>query len=214
MTVLLLALTLTASQVLTSATLAPAADAVPRDPERGAWPAYIRVHLIHKRGSSQPARVIRVPFEEYLGTVAASGAWPAHLPIESIKAGIVILATRATWLVRHPQPGYVWRGRRYDIHSGSPRKALRGRADAGQLYRPGTYVHSKIRRAVRAVRGTLLYRPNGSLRKPRWSGNGRWCGHLRTGNALPEGGATACARRGWGYRRILSLYFPRDTVPR
>lgn len=195
-------------------TFSPLADAVPADPERGAWPAYIRVHLIHKRGSSQPARVIRVRFDDYLGTVAASGAWPAHLPMESIKAGIVVLATRAAWLVKHPQPGYVWRGKRYDIHSGSPRKALRGRADAGQLYTPGTYVHSKIRRAIRAVEGTVLRRPNGSLRKPRWSGDGRWCGHLATGNALPEGSATACARRGMGWVAILRRHFWRGTVSR
>lgn len=184
------------------------------DPERSAWPREICVHLIHKKGSSKPARVVCVPFEEYVGTVAASGAWPAHLPMESIKAGIVVLATRATWLIRHPQPGYVWRGRRYDIHSGSPRKALRGRADAGQLYTPGTYVHSRIRNAVAAVRGTLLYRPDGRLRKPRWSGDGRWCGHLVTGNALPEGSATACARRGWGYLRILRRHFPKGSITR
>lgn len=193
-------------------TLSPMA--VPAHAERSAWPEYIRVHLIHKRGSSVPARVIRVRFDDYLGTVAASGAWPAHLPMESIKAGIVVLATRAAWLVRHPQPGYVWHGRRYDIHSGSPRKALRGRADAGQLYTPGTYVHSRIRRAVRAVEGTLLRRPDGRLRKPRWSGPPRRCGQGITGNSLPAQAASSCARRGWSWSHILRVYFPKGTVGR
>lgn len=181
--------------------------------DRRGWPDTIAVHLIHRKGSTVPARVVRVDFEDYLGTVAASGAWPAWLPMESIKAGIVVLATRAAWMVAHPQPGYRWRGRCYDIHSGSPRKGLRG-ADAGQLYRHGTYVHSRIRKALAAVHGSLLRRPDGTLRKPRWSGTPTRCGQGVTGNALPARAASDCARRGWSWRRVLAHYFPKGTVSR
>jgi hypothetical protein len=188
------------------------ADGVPRNPE--GWPSRIRVFLIHHRGSSVPARVVTVPFDEYVETVMASGAWPAHKPMESLKAGAAVIAARALWMIRHPQPGYRWRGQRYDIHNGSVRAGLRGTgADAGQLYRHGTRVHSRIRRAVAAIHGAQLRR-GARLAKPQWHALGGRCGQVTTGNRLYEDGATDCARRGYSWLRILRVYLPNVRVVR
>lgn len=176
-------------------------------------PTTIRVHRIHRKGSSRPARVDEVPTRTYVERVMASGAWPAWKPMESLKAGAVVILARAWWHVCHPQPGYVRDGQRYDIHDGSPRRALRGRADGGQLYRDGVVVHSRIRRAVSEVFGVALRRGHRQV-KPRWSGDGSYCAHRRTGNALPEGSATACARKGWSWRRIIRTHFPRVELVR
>lgn len=191
-----------------------AADGVPRDPEPGCArtvPTTILVHRIHRKGSSRPARVERVPFRLYVERVMASGAWPAYKPMESLKAGALVIAARAWWHVCHPQPGYVRDGHRYDIHDGSPRKALRGRADGGQLYRGAVPVHSRIRRAVAAVWGVRLVR-RGRQAKPRWTGDGGRCGQSITGNRLPEDSVTRCARLGWSWQRIVRVYMPRTRV--
>lgn len=197
--------------------LAPAADAVPRDPERGCgarWPRDIAVHLIHKRGSSVPARVVTMDFDDYVGAVLASGAAPAHKPMAALRAMATVVAARAHWFVCHPQPGYTWRGRRYDIHSGTARRALRGRADAGQYLEVGIYVHSRIRRAVAAVHGVLMRRPDGSMRKPQWTGGAWVCGAGFTGNRLPANGAGRCARQGRSTEWILDRYFPKGRITR
>lgn len=207
---------LTLSLLLSLAPVAASADSVPSDPERGCssrWPATIRVHRIHRRGSSIPARVDVVPFRVYVERVMASGAWPAYKPMASLRAGAAVIAARAHWFVCHPQPGYVRDGRLYDIHDGSPRKALRGRSDAGQLYRGPWRIHSRIRRAVADVEGVLLRRGD-AMAKPRWSGDGGRCGSGVTGNALPEDAVTACARQGMSWRAILRLYLPRVQVVR
>jgi hypothetical protein len=110
------------------------------------------------------------------------------------------------WMIKHPQPGYVWRGQRYDIHNGSVRAGLRGTgADAGQLYKGAVEIHSKIKKAVRAVHGTIIRR-DGRLAKPQWSADGGRCGQVTTGNRLYEDGATDCARRGYGWLAILRRY--------
>jgi hypothetical protein len=181
--------------------------------DRTGWPGSIATFLIHKRGSSVPARVVRYGFDDYVGMVLASGAAPASKPMAALRAMALVVATRAAWMVAHPQPGYRWHGRCYDIHSGTARRALRG-ADAGQYLVPGTYVHSRIRRAVADVRGLLLRRPDGSVRKPRWSGRSGPCGAGRTGNRLPANSAGRCARQGMGWWAIVDLYFPKGTVAR
>ena len=213
MTALLLSLILATS-------IPTPADAVPREVERGCsrwdrtgWPSSIRVHLIHKRGSSIPARVVRLDFDDYVGQVLASGAAPAHKPMAALRAMALVVATRAAWMVAHPQPGYRWRSRCYDIHSGTARRGLRG-ADAGQYLVPGIRVHSRIRRAVADVRGLVLRRPNGTVRKARWTGGAWVCGAGITGNSLPANGAGRCARRGMSWLAIVRLYFPKGAVSR
>lgn len=162
-------------------------------------PTVIRVFRIHHRGSSVPARIDTVPFQLYVERVMASGAWPAHKPMESLKAGATVIMQRARWLVAHPQRGYVWHGRRYDIHDGSVRKGLRGTgADSGQFYRSDVRVHSRIKRAVEAVWGTSLYK-QGRFIKPGWTGEAR----QPNGWRLPEDSVTRLARRGWTWIRIL-----------
>jgi hypothetical protein len=173
-------------------------------------PATIRVFRIHRRGTSIPARVDRVPFRLYVERVMDSGAWPAHKPMESLKAGALVIMARAHWLVCHPQRGYRWRGVRYDIHDGSVRKGLRGTgADAGQLYRGPWRIHSRIRRAVDAVWGYRLRRGD-RMAKPQWSGDAGPC----VGNRLPEERATRWAKAGWTWRRIIAVCMPRTRVVR
>lgn len=170
-------------------------------------PRTIRVFRIHRRGSSIPARVDTVGFRTYVMRVMASGAWPAYKPMESLKAGAAAIYMRALYFVCHPQKGYRWRGKRYDIHDGSPRKALRRHgADAGQLYRGPWVIHSKIRRAVDAIWGIRLVKRDGRMAKPQWSGDGGRCGSGKTGNRLPEDAVTRCAKAGWSWQRIVAYY--------
>lgn len=174
-----------------------------------AWPAYIEVFRRHARGSSIPARVDRVRFDVYVGRTMASGAWPAYKPMDSLRAGAVIIAARARWLVKHPDRRMRWRGRQFSVTDGS-KPAWCPTCDHGMLYR-NVKVHSRIKRAVADVLGVNL-RKRGRMAKPQWSGNGRWCGDGYRGNRLPEGGATACARQGWGWRRIVRRYINDVTI--
>lgn len=192
--------------------LAPAADAVPANPERSVWPAYVDVFRRHKAGSSIPARVERVRTELYVGRVLQSGALPPDRPMEALKAMAVVVGTRVTWLARHPDPRMRFRGRAFDVTDGS-RPQWCGTCDHGMFYR-AVKVHSRIRAAVAEVRGTLLRRPNGRLRKPQWSGPPAKCGAGIRGNALPGQGAAMCARRGWSWVRIVRTYFPKGRITR
>lgn len=203
--------TLALAAVLALSPAHAAADGVPRDPE--AWPAHVRVFRRHARGGSAPARIEVVGFRTYVARVLASGAMPADRPMAALRAMAVVVATRAAWLVRHPDPRMRWHGRRFDVTDGS-RPRWCGACDHGMLYR-AVRPHSRIRRAVADVLGALLVRPNGALRKPQWSSGSRGrCGAGRTGNRLPAMGSVACARRGWGWRHILATYFPKGTVGR
>lgn len=202
MTALLMALVLVgapiANEVPTSAKLADG------------WPSEVSVFRRHAKGSATPARVERVPFELYVGRVLQSGAMPPDRPIEALKAMAVVVATRATWLVRHPDPRMRFRGRAFDVTDGS-KPAWCQSCDHGQFYK-AVRVHSRIKAAVQGVRGALLVRPNGRLRKPQWSGRSGPCGTGVTGNRLPAMGAVSCVRRGMGWRRVLAVYFPKGTV--
>lgn len=200
--------------LLLSAILAvsPMADAVPRDPERSAWPATVSVFRRHARGSSTPARVERVPVELYVGRVLQSGAMSARRPMAALRSMAVVIGTRIAWLDRHRDPRMRFRGRPFVVTDGS-RPAWCGTCDHGMYYRP-VRVPARIRRAVADVEGTLLRRPNGNLRKPAWSGPPARCGAGVTGNRLPAQAAAMCARRGWGWRHILATYFPKGTVGR
>lgn len=194
--------------ILSLLPVATAADGVPANPE--AWPTSIDVFRMHRKGSSVPARVERVRFTTYVGRVLQSGALPPDRPMEALKAMAVVVATRGTWLVRHPDRRMTWRGRRFDVTDGSKPRWC-GTCDHGMYYRP-VKVHSRIRRAVSVVRGALLRRPNGNLRKPAWSGGPAKCGVGVTGNRLPAMGAVSCVRRGYSWRRVLAVYFPKGRV--
>lgn len=148
-------------------------------------PETIRVFVSHKRGSSIPAYVRTVPYREYVMTVMASGAWPAHLPYASLQAGAVAIKQYAAWHIRHPQKGYEWRHRCYDIRDGD------------QFYRPGTPINHKIRAAVDST-WHIWVRKNGRLFRTGWRG---YAG--RDGWHLFEDTVTRLARRGWGVHRIL-----------
>lgn len=199
MTALILSLAVALSPVA-----APSASAGP------AWPAHVDVFRRHAKGSSVPARVDRVPTDLYVGRVLMSGAMPPDRPMAALRAMAVVVATRATWLVRHPDPRMRWHGRPFAVTDGS-KPAWCGTCDGGQFYK-AVKVHSRIRRAVASVEGKLLRRPNGNIRKPRWSGPPAKCGRGVTGNALPAQGAAMCARRGWSYTRIIATYFPKGSV--
>ena len=196
------------SLLLSLVPVAASGDGVPANPE--AWPTSIDVFRRHARGSSVPARVERVRFTTYVGRVLASGAMPADRPMEALKAMAVVVATRATWLVRHPDRRMTFRGRAFDVTDGS-RPRWCGSCDHGMYYRP-VKVHSRIKRAVAEVRGHLLRRPNGNLRKAAWSGTPPKCGVGVTGNRLPAQGAAGCARRGYSWTRIVRVYFPKGAV--
>lgn len=198
------------SLLLSLVPVSASGDGVPANPE--AWPSSIDVFRMHRRGSSVPARVNRVRFTTYVGRVLASGAMPADRPMEALKAMAVVVATRATWLTRHPDRRMTFRGRRFDVTDGSKPRWCPA-CDHGMFYQ-AVRVHSRIKAAVHSVRGALLRRPNGNLRKAGWSGTPSKCGAGIRGNRLPGQAAAACARRGWPYTQILSLYFPKGRLSR
>ena len=197
---------------MTAIALAILLSAVPVSPAPGAaqaassWPSHVDVFRRHAKGSSIPARVERVKTPVYIGRVLASGAMPADRPMEALKAMAVVVGTRVTWLSRHPDRRMRFKSRAFDVTDGSKPQWCRS-CDHGMLYRR-VHVHSRIRKAVAAVEGVVLRRPNGNLRKPQWSGPG----YTVTGNRLPAMGASLLARRGWGYRKVLRHYFPKGTV--
>lgn len=169
----------------------------------GGPPDTIRVFRRHHRGSSIPARIDVVPFQRYVERVMASGAWPAHKPMESLKAGAVVIANRSWWLATHRDPEMTWHGRHFDVTDGGRPRWCHG-CDSGQFYLGSVRVHSRIREAVAAVWGVRLWK--GRWIKPQWSGDGGRCGQSINGWRLPEDAVTDCARRGWGWRRIIKLY--------
>lgn len=168
-------------------------------------PKTIRVFRIHKRGSRIPAHVETMSFKTYVGRVMAAGAWPAYKPMESLKSGAVVITQRAWWMINHHDRRFHWHGRCFDIMPGSAPRWCSG-CDTGQFYVGAVYVHSRIRRAVDAVWDTRLFK-HGRFIKPQWSGDGGSCGRSVTGFRLPENAVTACARKGWSWKRILRHYF-------
>lgn len=143
-------------------------------------PSSIRVYR------SQSRRVDRVPFRLYVQRVLASGAFPAWLPIESIKVGAIAVAQYARWEMEHDQER-TRSGRCYDIRDGGE----------GQYYRSDVRIHSKIRRAVDAVWGVLIWKNDRYIRTG-WRGNAG-----RDGWHIFEQSVTARARQGWHWRRLV-----------
>jgi hypothetical protein len=143
------------------------------------------VFISHRRGSSEPAHIVTVPFRRYVSRVMNGGAWPAHKPLESLKVGAIAIKQYAWWHVLHHQPGYTWRGRCYDIRDGD------------QLYRAPFRSHSRVWRAIDATWSVSL-RKRGRFFRTGWSG-----GRIDDGWHLGEDTVTRLARHGWGYRRII-----------
>lgn len=148
-------------------------------------PAYLRVFRIHRRGSSVPAHIDRVPFRLYVERVMASGAWPARLPYASLQVGAIAIRQYAAWHIAHHQRGYSWHGRCYDIRDGD------------QLYRPPVELHHRIRDAVASTWGIWL-RKGGRLFRTGWRGNAG-----RDGWHLYEDTTSSLARHGWGWLAII-----------
>lgn len=156
-------------------------------------PPTIRVFRLHRRGSSVPARIDVVPFPTYVQRVMASGAWPGQLPMESLNVGAIAVKQYAWWYVLNHQHGYSLRGHCYDIRDGD------------QYYRGNAHVNSRIKAAV-ATTWAVSLRKSGRFFRTGWSGGGRGCGSSYDGWHLSENSVTACARSGWGWRRILHRY--------
>ena len=144
---------------------AVATDSVPRNPEQRRScmtdpPRYIKVFMIHRKGSSTPAYIRRVPFRWYVQTVMASGAWPGSKPLQSLKVGAIAIKQYAMWHICHHQRLYVWRGVRYHIRQGD------------QYFMPGRAhrINRKIERAVNSTWHTWL-RKDGRYFRTGWRGN-------------------------------------------
>lgn len=168
-------------------------------------PETIKVFRIHKKGSRISAHVDIVNFKTYVARVMAAGAWPAYKPMESLKAGVVVIAQNAWYQILHHNPKFRWRGRCFDIMPGSAPPWCE-RCDGGQYYKGPIKIHSRIWKAIDAVWGTVLIKRDRFI-KPQWSGDGGHCGQSVTGFRLPENAVTKCARKGWSYLRILRRYF-------
>jgi hypothetical protein len=182
MTALALALLLTVSPM--------SLDGVPTNPERPCMTRphpTIRVFMIHRRGSSRPAYIRRVGLQRYVETVMASGAWPGHKPLESIKVGAIAIRQYAVWHICHHQRGYRWRGAGYDIRQGD------------QLFLPSR-AHRINRRIERAVDATwhVWLRKNDRYFRTGWRG-----GYGKDGWHLYENTVSLLARWGHPWRTII-----------
>jgi peptidoglycan hydrolase-like amidase len=156
-------------------------------------PSTIRVFRMHRRGSKVRSRVETVYFKTYVGRVMASGAWPAHKPMESLKVGAIAIKQYAWWHILHHERGYELRGECYDIRDGD------------QLYRQPFHLHSRIREAVDETWNVRLIK-NRRLIRTGWTGDGGRCAQVTDGWHLLEDGVTACAKQGWRWRRIVRKY--------
>ncbi len=188
--------------------LAPAADAVPANPERGCGatsyrvpPTHMYVFRIHRKGSSVPARVERWRFRDYVGAVAESGAWPARKPPQSLRVGVIAIKQYAWWMALHSCRSF--RGRAYAITDSEQFLA--------RTMRPGYRAHSKVRAAMDATWDVSL-RKRGRFFRTGWSGGGRGCGTAIDHWHLSENAVTACALKGWSWRRIVSVYLRPVTI--
>jgi hypothetical protein len=148
-------------------------------------PRTIRVFISHKRGSPIPAHIVKVSLKTYVSRVMNGGAWPAYKPIESLKVGAIAIKQYAVWHIRHPQPGYTWRGQRYDIRDGD------------QLYRRPFKSHSKTWYAIESTWNVQL-RKRGRLFRTGWRG-----GSGKDGWHLYEDTVSRLARWGHPWRVII-----------
>ncbi len=156
-------------------------------------PATIRVFRIHRRGSRVPAHIDVVSFKTYVERVMASGAWPGSKPLESLKVGAIAIKQYAWWYVLNHQRGYSLHGHCYDIRDGD------------QFYQGSAHPNARIKTAVAATWSVSL-RKSGRFFRTGWSGGGSGCGSAYDGWHLSENAVTACARHGWGWRRIIARY--------
>lgn len=166
------------------ATPVRAQDSVPRDPER----VTIEVFRSHKRGSSIPARVERWDLLRYTAAVMWSGAWPAR-PFQSARVGAIAIRQYATWHMRHPQRGYVWRGNRYDIRDSDQHLK--------RWVRPWSHIPERFLRRVRETRTIRLYKRDRYFRTGWRGGSGRDGWHLY------EDSIRLRASWGWSWRRLI-----------
>jgi hypothetical protein len=143
-------------------------------------PRTIRVFISHKRGSSVPAHIVKVSLKTYVSRVMNGGAWPAYKPLESLKVGAIAIKQYAVWHIRHPQPGYTWRGHRYD-----------------KLYRRPFKSHSRTWYAIESTWNVQL-RKKGRLFRTGWRG-----GSGKDGWHLYEDTVSRLARWGHPWRVII-----------
>ena len=152
-------------------------------------PRYIRVLRVRL------GRVERVPLRQYVVTVMAV-EWPGYLPQALVEAGAVAVRQYAWYHAMHPR--ITRHGRCYDVKDSTD----------DQLYKPRrASVTADHYQAADATSGVRLVKDGQLLMTAYRTGVKVACGHDRTGWKLFARSAIRCARNGYSWRRILSLYY-------
>ena len=172
--------------------------------QRRTAPDVIRVWVPHLHKIWRPA------FREYVLRVMSAGAAPGYLPLESMKVMAFGIAQYATWEMLHPSEDKRKRAGCYDIQNGG---------SEGQYVWPYSGLRPYTKRqeeAVDAVLGWSAWKFGRYFRLGWRDGYGRKCGDPRSIDRwhLPEDEITACAKKGWGWKRIVKVYLaPVRLVP-
>ena len=158
-------------------------------------PATIRVWVPHLH------RVWRPTMREYVLRVMSAGAAPAYLPDASLRVMAVAISQYAWYEALHPSEA-----------KRSPRAGcwdIKNGGSEGQYVWPygGLRPYTKRQeQAVDDVLGTVALKHGRFFRLGWRDGYKGRCGTAIDGWHIPEDEVTDCAKRGWGWRRILRVY--------
>jgi hypothetical protein len=164
-------------------------------------PATIRVWVPHLH------RIWRPSMREYVLRVMSAGAAPAHLPEASLQAMALAITQYAWFEALHPseEKRKPHAGGCFDIKNGGT---------TGQYVWPYSGLKpytKKQEQAVDSIWGWTLWKRRAGGQwffRPGWrDGYGGACRSGADRWHLPEDEATACAKAGWDWKRIVSFYY-------
>lgn len=161
-------------------------------------PATIRIWVPHLH------RIWRPTLREYILRVMSAGAAPTWLPDESLRVMALGIYQYTMYEVMHPSEKKRKRAGCYDLKNGGSEGQYVWPYSGLRPYTP------KQEQALDDVWGITVWKPHrGHWWYPRlgWlDGYGGKCGTGVDGWHLPEDEITDCAKEGFGWRKILSMY--------
>ena len=141
-------------------------------------------------------RVETVDFKKYVVTVMGR-EWPSYLPQSVVEAGAVAVKQYAWYHTLYTVRATA-NGRCYDVRDGT----------RDQIYKPAlARVTSDHYDAVAATWGFSIRKNDRFIMTGYRRGDNVGCGRDATGFKLFARSATNCARKGYGWREILRIYY-------
>jgi hypothetical protein len=162
------------------------------------YPDEVRIWVPHLH------RIVVFEFRDYVLHVMSAGAAPSSLPSESLKVMALAIAQYTLYEVLHPSDDKHKKGGCYDLKNGG---------SEGQYVWPysGLKPYTKRQeRAYDAIAGWTLWKRHHGVRwlfRPGWVDG--YSGECKTGIdrwRVPEDEVTQCAKKGWGWKRIIRTY--------